>query len=193
MRKILLGITAPEHSIHARNAIRYLIERLNARNINIEQQVIDAAAIALRISAHEFEVFIEPQKTLPLLNINAVELKQKIRAALCSQNPFFLIDSLNQYLTESHSKAISKIFNGDVVSGITTNAEADYIRSCGGLILHIVHANSIVESPVFQHSNDIAIFLHNNEPLKEITLQAFAIAIAERFEPACAIETPEAA
>lgn len=193
MRKLLLGITAPDHSIHARNAIRYLVERLNARNTNIEQQVIDAAAVALRISSHEFEVNIIPQKTLPLLNINAVELKQKIRAALCSQNPYFLIDSLNQFLNEWKNKPISCLFSGEVISGITTNAEADYIRSHGGLMLHIQHANSITESPVQQHNSDLVIYIHNNEPLQEITLQAFAIAIAERFEPACAIETPEAA
>lgn len=179
--------------MHARNAIRYLVERLNARNTNIEQQVIDAAAIALRISPFEFEVGIEPQRKLPLLNINAVELKQKIRAALCSQNPYFLIDSLNQYLSDSQTQAIAKIFSGDIISGITTNAEADYMRSHGGLMLHIVHANSLAESPVLQHNNDLVIYVHNHEPLQEITLQAFAIAIAQRFEPACATETPEAA
>jgi hypothetical protein len=85
------------------------------------------------------------------------------------------------------------MFNGDVISGITTNAEADYIRSHGGLMLHIVHANSLAESAVLQNNNDLVIYVHNNEPLQEITLQAFAIAILQRFEPACAIETPEAA
>lgn len=192
MSKLLLGVSAPEQSNHGRNAIRYLVERLNARHSNIEQLVIDAAATVLRISSHEFEVYIEPHKTLPLLNINAVELKQKIRAALCSQNPYFLIDSLNQCLHKAKSQAIDHIFNGNIVSGITTNVEADYIRSHDGLMLHIVHANSLAQSAVLQMGHDLVVYLHNNDPLQEITLQAYAMAIADRFEPACAAQTLEA-
>jgi hypothetical protein len=190
--KLLLGVSAPEHSTHARNAIRYLVERLNARHSNIEQLVIDAAATVLRVSSHEFEIYIEPHKTLPLLNINSVELKQKIRAALCSQNPYFLIDSLNQCIHKAKNHSIDHLFNGNIISGITTNVEADYIRSHQGLMLHIVHANSLAESAVLQMGQDLVVYLHNNEPLQEPTLQAYAMAIADRFEPACAAQTPVA-
>lgn len=193
MTKLLIGVSAPEQNLQARNAVRYFAEHLNAQHFNIEQQVIDAAAIALRISPHEFVANVDPQKKLPILNINTTELKQKIRAALCSSNPYFLIDSLHVNLNDVAKKHITKLFNGSIVSGITTNMEAEYIRSHGGLMIHIHNESSLLDQPVNTRDNDIVIHASNSNPLNELTLQAFTIAIGARFEPIHANEVPEAA
>jgi hypothetical protein len=193
MNKLLIGVCAPDQNLQARNAVRYFAEHLNAQHFNIEQQVIDAAACALRISPHEFVVNVDPQKKLPILNINAAELKQKIRAALCSSNPFFLIDSLHVNLNDDAKKHITKLFNGSIVSGITTHMEAEYIRSHGGLMIHIHNESSLQEPTIATRDDDLVIHTSNSNPLNEKTLQAFTIVIGSRFEPIHAKEVPEAA
>lgn len=187
MKKMLIAIANNENNLQARSATRYLVDALNLCHTNIEQQVIDAAAAALRLSPHEFTVALDHFKKIPVLNINAIELKQKIRASLCAQNPYFLIDSLHEFLQQKNPY-IKKLFNGNIISGISNNTEADYIRSQGGLVLHIENSHSNIESPIAHKNNDLAIHTSNQEPLCVLTLQAFAKAIAAHFEESAAAQ-----
>ena len=71
--------------------------------------------------------------------------------------------------------------------------EAEYIRSHGGLMIHIHNESSLLEHTIATRDDDLVIYTSNSNPLNEITLQAFTIAIGSRFEPIHAKEVPEAA
>lgn len=191
MSKLLMGITANDQYLQQRQATRYFAERLNLYHFNIEQKVIDAAAVVLGVSNYELQVKMNHLINLPLLHTNITDLKAKIRAAICMTNEFYLIDSLHESLNNENNKHISKLFSGNIVSGISTNEEAAYIRDCDGVMLHIINNNCAQASAIIIEDNDIVINVRNSDPLHELTLQSFAIAIAERFEPVDATETAQ--
>lgn len=181
MKKILIGVATNNCNNHTRNAIRYLCETMNIKHINIQQQVIDAAAAILRVSAYELQVNTEQLKPIPLIKLSTKELMVKIRSLLCEKNPYFFVDHLDAELNRRTETMMQKLFNGDIVSGIQTEEEADYIRSNGGIILHIIDNNSIEKTAFSILDNDPVILTTNSTPPPENTLQKIAMSLMRHF------------
>jgi hypothetical protein len=181
MKKILIGVASNHCSNHTRNAIRYLCEIMNIKHINIEQQVIDAVAAILRVSAYELQVNIEQLKPIPLINYSAKELMIKIRAMLCEKNQYFFIDQLDGELNSRNETMMQKLFNGEIVSGIQTEEEADYIRSNGGILLHIIDNNSIEQHAFGIADSEPVILTINSTPSTENQLHEIAMSLMRKF------------
>lgn len=181
MKKILIGVTAAETCTESRNSIRHILNKFELQHLNIQQKIIDAAAIILRISPEELMVNIEPLRPLPFLQMSASELKKQIRAALCTNNQYYLIDSLDTEINAPRNKNISQLFNGHIVSGITTNEEADYIRSHGGVMLHIINNNDLQPSAVDKTSSDLIHTANFDLSPKNLSLRLISEKIAEKY------------
>lgn len=189
MSRILLGVSHPRFSIEARNVIRFFVDHLNLRHQNIEQPIADAVAALLRISPHELAVETNSRKPVQVFDKTAADLFADFKGAALSENSQALL--VLHLLNESElPEAMRASFNGEIISGITNEAEADWIRDNGGLMLHITTNRAHVKATALNDS-DICIEI-NREPLPEITLQAFATLIAQKFSEQPE-EIPEAA
>ncbi len=181
MKKILIGVAANHCSNHTRNAIRYLCEIMNIKHINIEQQVIDAVAAILRVSPYELQVNIEQLKPIPLINLSANDLLIKTRAMLSENNSYYFTDQLDKELHRSNETMLQKLFDGFIVSGIKTECEADYIRSAGGIILHIIDNNSVDKNTFSIAQGEPVILTINSTPPQESVLHQIAMSLMRHF------------
>lgn len=179
--KILIGVTAPELSVHQRHAVSYLAEFLNLKHTDIEQPVTDALAALLGIDSHELLTEFNPLKMLPFIYTNLHTLKARIRKALCTSNEYYLMDLLHQKLNTVSNTKINNSFSGDIVSNITTKDEVAYIRHVNGIMVHLINSDSAVKTVVEHNDRDLIIHINKKDSLHEHTLQALANVIAEHF------------
>ena len=91
------------------------------------------------------------------------------------------LDLHTTFLIWGEQQKTNASFDGLIISGITTNDDADYIRKNGGLILHIEHTNSLFKTGVTHNNSDLIMAIRNASEPSKLTLCGFATAIAEHF------------
>ena len=133
MNKLLLGIAGRARSGKSTCA-SILCQALELRAYAIALPVTQACAAALGI---EHQAFLRLPKKAPLLGweLTKRELMQTIGDALISKNPHALLTNLEHRMEREQSA--KPFFNGELISDIRTETEAEWLRSKGGLLIHI--------------------------------------------------------
>ena len=165
--KMLIGITST-HEL--KKSVKKLIEFHNLLHSNIQQPVIDATAIVLGVNAHEYTHHVDKHAVQSLWGKTGEEIQSGISNLLHAGNENCLIQHLEQNLTKYAGSPLQKLINGNLVSGITTPQEADYIRSKGGAVLHIVNINRQAKLKPLLHHSDFTLFVTNDAEPDELEL-----------------------
>lgn len=80
----------------------------------------------------------------------------------------------------NQQKTINTLFNGLIVSNITTDEDAEYLRNKGAIILHIRHQNSLLKTGVELKNNDLCITKDEISMPSNAALNGIIAAITER-------------
>jgi len=177
--KMLIGITST-HEL--KKSVKKLIEFHNLLHSNIQQPVIDATAIVLGVNAHEYTHHIDKRVAQSPWCKTADEIQSGISNLLHAGNENCLIQHLEQNLTKYSGSPLQKLINGNLVSGITTPQEADYIRSKGGAVLHIVNIHRQTKLKPLLHHSDFTLFVTSDTDPDEMELFRISNEIREHLK-----------
>lgn len=137
--KQLFGIAGSKNMV-ARNARSIIRERLNLLHTNIKQPVFDALAEQTGYTAYELEHHVDLYRKLPTHEFSAIELFNQIECSLLDDDPHALTTAAEESML-SKSAAIAHA-SGYLVSGIDSDYEAQWLRECGGILIHLIDQNA---------------------------------------------------
>lgn len=177
--KMLIGVTST-HKL--KKSVKKLIEFHNLLHSNIQQPVIDATAIVLGVNAHEYTHHIDKRVVQAPWSKTAQEIESGISNLLHAGNENCLIQHLEKNLTKYAGSPLQKLINGNLVSGITTPQEADYIRNKGGAVLHIVNINQQIKLKPLLHHSDFTLFVSSDTDPDEMELFRISKEIKEHLK-----------
>lgn len=177
--KMLIGITST-HKL--KKSVKKLIEFHNLLHSNIQQPVIDATAIVLGVNAHEYTHHVDKRVVQAPWGKTADEIQSGISNLLHAGNENCLIQHLEKNLTKYAGSPLQKLINGNLVSGITTPQEADYIRNKGGAVLHIVNINRQAKLKPLLHHSDFTLFVSSDTEPDEMELFRISNEIREHLK-----------
>lgn len=172
LNKPLFGIAGAK-TIAARNARAIIRERLDLLHTNIKQPVFDALAEQTGHTTYELEHHVNLYSKLPTHEFSAIELFNQIERSLLDDNPHALTTAAEE--TMLSQKKIVAHASGYLVSGIDSDFEANWLRECGGILIHLIDKNDTnTEREVFIEHTDYIIVVTNtirpDAPQLEIVL-----------------------
>lgn len=142
MKKLLIGISAPDNNT-AREAIGLIAEEFDLEHISMQQPVINMLSTLTESHPSAFEYCITQSHMVTGLNVTVAESATTLAFCLRTINPAFFIERTKEAREKSRKGLNIELFSGDIISGIKSEAEAQWIRDQGGLMLHLYHYDDI--------------------------------------------------
>jgi hypothetical protein len=168
--KPLYGITGTKN-LAARNARNTICNRLNLLHTNIKQPVFKALSAQTKYSEYELEHHVNLYNKLAGQEYSAIELFSQIECAFLEQNPNALTAAAEEDILSK--KIIAQHSYGYLVSGIDSDIEAQWLRECGGTLIHIIDKSSPHLTPaVYIEHVDFIVFVTNQNEYNPLQMQA---------------------
>ena len=149
-QKIMIGITGTRHS-GKRMLASVMTEDLRLMHINMQQPVINACAALGNMDPYDFYRAPMEAEFAPY-GMTAGQLLKRIQSVLIYEDRKALIHAAERTL-ESRNH-VMKLFSGIVVSGITRDDEADWVRTNGGLMIHLHNTLYLTNRPLVHVANN---------------------------------------
>lgn len=153
MQKIMIGITGTRHS-GKRLLASLLTEDLRLMHINMQQPAINACAAIGNMEIDDFYRAPMDAEFIPY-GMTAGQLLKRIQAVLTYNDREAMIKAAD--LTLASRSHLKYLFSGIVVSGITRDNEADWLRAQGGLLIHLHNTHYIGNRTLVHVKNDDAL------------------------------------
>lgn len=174
MNKLLIGISAPVNQA-TRDAISVFTEEFNLEHINLRQPVINMVAALTNMHPTQQEFCCAPHQKIDDLGISIAELELSIAFSLRVFNGRFFIERAQAAITKSAQGMHNELFNGNLISGIKTEVEAQWIRNQGGIVVHLYQYDNTAD---FHALNELDSDLVFNISSKNPTRNNLAASIA---------------
>lgn len=165
--KMLIGVTSTHDT---KLSVKKIREAHNLLHSNMQQPVIEAAAILLGVNSHEYTHHIDKRVVQAPWGKTAQEIESGILDLLHAGNENCLIQHMETNLAKYSASPLKKLTNGNLVSGITTPEEADYIRSNGGVVLHIVNIKRQQKHIPLMQKSDFIIYVTSDTDPEDLEL-----------------------
>jgi hypothetical protein len=176
MNKLLIGISAPINQA-SRDAISVFTEEFNLEHINLRQPVINMVAALTNMHPTHQEFCCASHEKIDDLGISIAELELSIAFSLRASNGHFFIVRAQAAIAQSAHGMHNKLFNGYIVSGIKTEAEAQWIRNQGGLVVHLYQYDNTVDFHALNElDSDLVFNISSKNPTRN-NLTASIVAI----------------
>lgn len=174
--KIAVGITGPHNSI-TRDAIKTLLNELKLLHINLRQPIVDFCASCLNVDPHELDNHTPLHTHYHELKMNLHEMQHTIETFLCLENKNHLMDTAAARINKT-----TKILGGHqpnyIISNITNEREAAWVRSNGGVIVHVRPLGLFNKEELIEQSGDEVINPSRNTPANAENLRELVQRIA---------------
>lgn len=157
---LLIGIAGTRNQSTI-NAVRYLVGKVHLCHINMRQHIVDRLAIELGTTPHDIAHNQNPFRVIAPNQYTLRERERKIFNEVTANNQNFLID-----LAETQIKKTEKrcpfIFGGAVISNISNNHEAEWLRKKGGHLIHLIDTRAIALTDRVERTSLEAVILTDN-------------------------------
>lgn len=127
------------------------------------------------VDATHLEHNVPGTATLPTLKASNYDLEITLAYTLRTLNKDFFINEVKACMQRSLTTFNQELFSGHLITGITSQHEAQWLRNQGGLLLHVYHYDS--KTPVTQLNEmpgDIPVVIDNTANAGQITRTAIA-------------------
>lgn len=132
-KRILIGLHGLAE-VGKSTAALTLCQQLELHRYIIAQPITMACAAALDMS-HQVFLSLDKNAVIETLSITKRRFMQRMGDSLIADNPNALIRMLEERITIN--EPYNQFNNGELVEDVRTNAEANWIRSRGGIVIHI--------------------------------------------------------
>lgn len=137
MDKLLIGITGTARSGVRANA-RHLADQLQLRQWQMQQPILEAASALTGIALQQI-LQASPEAEIPALKLRLGQLLDRLHITTRTANHDYLVANLSERMYQQRG---SQLYSGNLVMGITTTHEANWLRARGGLLVHLVGKDS---------------------------------------------------
>lgn len=176
--KILIGIHCNDKN-HAHKTALTLREELNLLAHHMRQPALDAAAILCGVTSYEIQKRPEHYSNVTPWNQSAQQLEAGIARVILAGNPNAFTQAADEWLNNEGQKPLRNMFSGYLIHGISTNEEADFIRTHGGLMIHILKTENPRQIDVL-NGDRATHYCRAEEPCPR-SLKQLAILIKKHF------------
>lgn len=136
MKKILIGVSAPNNKT-SQAAIAQLAEVFTLNHISMRQPMINMIAALTEIDKTSQEFYCSQEFMVDHLGISIEQLEISLSLTLRTVKSDFYIKHCCEALAHARQGFIGELFSGQIISGIKTELEAQWIREQGGQMVHI--------------------------------------------------------
>jgi hypothetical protein len=133
--KPMIAVAGP-HSTRTREVIKTLLVALKLLHINIRQPIVDFTADCVNVDPHHLDHHVPLHQYFPDGGFTLREMQKTIYGYLCLANKNYFTDFVEREM-EKNNFLFSHGANGFIVSNITTETEAAWVRKNNGLLIHI--------------------------------------------------------
>ncbi len=174
MKTILIGISAPVNSA-TRDALSVFAEEFNLEHINLRQPVINMVASLTNMHPTQQEFCCASNQVIDDLGISIAELELSLSLELRLHNPRFFIERAQAVMNNSSTGMHAELFSGNLVSGIKTEIEAQWIRDQGGMVVHLYQYDNKADFHALnEHDGDFVFNISSNNPTRNNLLASIA-------------------
>lgn len=174
MKKLLIGITGSSNQV-TRDFAAQVAEEFCIEHINMRTPLLKMIAALHGVDATHVEHNMPGNSTLETLKASNHDLELTLGYTLRTLNKDFFINEAKLAIARSQHTIHNELFSGHLITGITSQHEAQWLRNQGGLLLHVYHycsktpVNQLTEMP-----GDIPIVIDNTANAGYITRTAMA-------------------
>lgn len=160
-----------------------LCELLSLRRYIIARPITGACAAALGIPLDDF-LDMPKNAVIHPVGLTKRQFMQRMGDLLIAENPRTLIDMLE--IRRQRNRRQEWLFSGDLVEDVRTEAEAQWIRDNGGIVVHIIKPGAAA-APDHRTERGVAfaesdVLLRNDGTLDDLTTRLKNTADALRLQ-----------
>jgi len=138
MNTFLIGVTG-ERSEEAKKVIFTISNSLSLMHVSMRQPFVDVLASITGVPPIVASSMAGTDR-IGKLNCTVAAFEREFYSCICGVNNKYFIETLAERLCTSvqgFTPTTRNLFSGHIVSGINHTYEADYIRSRGGIMIHL--------------------------------------------------------
>jgi hypothetical protein len=156
--KILIAVTGP-HNERTRAVVKILLDELALMHINMKQPLIDFAAECMNVDVHHLEHHVPLHHVIPELRETVGEVQARIKRVLCAEDKDYFVKFAEKQINKNKSLAIANIFNGNIVSNICTESEAEWARKNKAFFIHVRDSDATTPEDIIKHHQQDRVIL----------------------------------
>lgn len=180
--KILLGITGP-HSARTRDTVKTLLIALHLGHINMRHPMVQFTAECLGLEPHYMEHHVPLHHYYPSVKQTLGEMQKTLEHFLCMTNKNYLIEKVAKEIAVTNLAFKGSLHNGHIVSNLTNELEAEWIRKNGGLVIHVRDRDTELQAaPLLQFPTDEVIITSRDVAPNEKNLDGMIKKIFHHFQ-----------
>lgn len=164
MQKILIGVSAPNNKT-SQAAIAQLADVFTLNHLNMRQPIINMIAALTEIDKTAQEFYCSQDHMVDHLGINIEQLEISISLSLRTFNREFFIKHCDEAIEHARRGFLGELFSGQIISGIKTDLEAQWIRDNGGQVVHLSqYDDAIYHNPLNELDGDLVCVIEQPSP-----------------------------
>lgn len=179
MQKIIIGISSPNNKT-SQAAIAKLAELYGLEHINMRQPLINMVAVATCMDPCAQEFYCSQQTLVEHLGVTIEQLEITLGFTLRTIKSDFFIQRCAETMAISNSGFNGQLFSGQIISGIKTELEAQWLRAQGGHMVHLYqYDNHTHHHPLHELDGDLVCIL--DKPTENPNLSALIASLDARL------------
>ncbi len=166
MKKLLIGVSAPNNT-NARAAIAVVADEFGLEQLTMRQPIINLLAALTNEHPTHHEFCNARSDIVQGLGVSVADTEAALSFSLRTINPSFFIERMKVAQALSRRGMNGELFNGDLICGIKTEMESQWIRDQGGIMLHMYYYDNTAEFHALNEmDSDLIAIIDSNAPTK---------------------------
>lgn len=169
MKKIIIGVSSPNNKT-SQAAIAQIAEVYGLEHINMRQPLINMVSVATCMDPCAQEFYCTQQTIIQDLGISIEQLEITLGFTLRTIKSDFFIQRCAEIIAISNSGFNSQLFSGQIISGIKTELEAEWLRAQGGHMVRIYQYDQHAHhNPLHELDGDLVCVIDNPSETPNLT------------------------
>lgn len=181
MQKILIGVSAPNNKT-TQCAIAELADVFGLEHLNMRQPLINMIATLTSMDACAQEYYCSQQVIVEHLGVTIEQLEITLGFNLRTVKNDFFIQRCAEAMAISNSGFNRELFSGQIISGIKTELEAQWLRDQGGHMVHLYqYDNHTHHHPLHELDGDLVCVI--DKPSEQPDVSALVASLHAQIHP----------
>lgn len=181
MKKIIIAVSAA-NNYTSRAAVASIAEAFDLEHISMRQPLINMIATITNMDACAQEFYCSQQCVVEHLGITIEQLEITLGFNLRTIKSDFFIQRCAETMAISNNGFNGQLFSGQIISGIKTELEAQWLRDQGAHIVHLYQYDDLAHHhPLDELEGDLVCVI--DKPSRQFEVGEIIASLRERIHP----------
>lgn len=139
----LIGVTGQRNEV-TKQVVQFLLNTLNLVHINMRQPFYNALA-QMMDSTPLSAASMKPDELVEPLNCTVAAYEREFMSSIFCLNKDYFTQTISKQMDKMNKGFNNNLFSGFIVSGISRPEEANFIRSKGGVMVHVQGTQGFID------------------------------------------------